>query len=70
MTSNAVINAPPKQLAVVSHSKRQGATNEEIALRAYDLFMLRGGSHGFDVQDWLQAEKELERTAARAPIGA
>jgi hypothetical protein len=60
MTSRAVIDVPLKQQAVVSSSKRQRATNEEIALRAYDLFVLRGGVHGWDVQDWLQAEKECE----------
>ena len=62
MGSKAVIDAPPKQLTVVSNSKPQRATNEEIALRAYDLFIQRGGSHGSDVQDWLQAEKDLKRT--------
>ena len=62
MTSRAIIDAPRKRQTVVPTAKRQRATSDEIALRAYDLFILRGGSHGFDVQDWLQAEKELERT--------
>jgi hypothetical protein len=34
---------------------------EEIAERAYELFMARGGAHGKDVDDWLLAESELVR---------
>ena len=34
---------------------------EEIAERAYELFMARGGTHGNDVDDWLHAESELVR---------
>ena len=32
---------------------------EEITRRAYGLYLERGGDHGNDVQDWVQAEKEL-----------
>ena len=32
---------------------------EDIARRAFDLFLARGGEHGHDVHDWLQAEREL-----------
>jgi len=35
-----------------------------IAVRAYDLFLARGGTHGDDLADWLQAEAELRREAA------
>jgi hypothetical protein len=34
-------------------------THEEIARRAYEIFLARGGEDGHDVADWLQAEKEL-----------
>ena len=30
-----------------------------IALRAYDIYEARGCAHGFDEQDWLQAEGEI-----------
>jgi hypothetical protein len=33
--------------------------DSEIAERAHDLFLGRGGEHGHDVEDWLQAEREL-----------
>ncbi len=32
---------------------------EEIELRAYQIYVERGGAHGQDVEDWLQAEREL-----------
>jgi Protein of unknown function (DUF2934) len=32
---------------------------EWIARRAYDLFLARGGKNGRDLDDWLQAEREL-----------
>ncbi len=35
----------------------------EIALRAYERFVARGYTHGFDVEDWLAAERELRRSA-------
>jgi hypothetical protein len=34
-------------------------TEEEIANRAYQLFVERGGEHGRDREDWLIAEREL-----------
>jgi Protein of unknown function (DUF2934) len=45
-------------------------THDEIELRAYQLYVERGGGDGNDVEDWLQAERELvakhERTSQRA----
>lgn len=32
---------------------------EEIRLRAYELYLERGGLHGFDQEDWRQAEEEI-----------
>lgn len=34
-------------------------TREEIKQRAYVLFLARGSAHGHDLEDWLQAEREL-----------
>jgi hypothetical protein len=34
-------------------------TREQIAARAYELYLQRGCEHGHDVEDWLNAEKEL-----------
>lgn len=33
---------------------------EEVRQRAYDIHVERSGTHGQDLDDWLQAERELE----------
>jgi hypothetical protein len=33
--------------------------HEDIAMRAYARFEARGFQHGYDVEDWLAAEREL-----------
>jgi hypothetical protein len=33
---------------------------EHISRRAYDLYLARGGEHGRDLDDWTQAERELD----------
>ncbi len=33
--------------------------NEKIARRAYELYEQRGGKHGAEMEDWLQAEREI-----------
>jgi len=47
-TSAQAAKAKPKEL-----------TREEIAARAYDLYLRRGQTPGDPVEDWLQAEREL-----------
>jgi hypothetical protein len=34
-------------------------TDSDVARRAYELYLARGGEHGHDFEDWLQAEREL-----------
>jgi len=35
-------------------------TNEEIALRAYHIYLERGSMPGDPIADWLQAEREMK----------
>ena len=35
---------------------------EEIRIRAYEIYMERGGQPGHDLDDWLQAERESAPT--------
>ena len=35
------------------------ATLDQIAARAYEHFLARGGEHGHDVEDWMASEREL-----------
>ena len=32
---------------------------DEIRIRAYEIYMERGGQPGHDLNDWIQAEREL-----------
>jgi len=41
---------------------------EQIALRAYQLYASRGYLDGFDLQDWLEAEQELVSQFALQPV--
>ena len=34
--------------------------HDDIATRAYELFLRRGAQHGQDLDDWLAAERELQ----------
>ena len=34
-----------------------------IAMRAYELYLARGGRHGGDFDDWIAAERELSRSS-------
>ena len=40
-------------------------TDTDIARRAYDLYVARGCEPGRDVEDWLQAERDLRGAAKR-----
>ena len=44
--------------------------DEEIEVRAYQIYLERGGAPGHSVDDWLQAERELienyEKTTSKA----
>src|SRR5437762_11834222 len=46
--------------ARVQDSSEYAPTEEEIRYRAYLLYIERGGGHGLDFEDWLQAERELK----------
>ena len=45
----------------------QSPSHEQIAQRAYELYLERGREDGKDVEDWLAAEAELRREASQAP---
>ncbi len=55
------MGAPGAQAGAIPARARISArpSREAIAARAYALFLERGGTHGRDREDWLQAEAEL-----------
>jgi hypothetical protein len=42
---------------------------DEIRLRAYEIYLERGAEPGREMDDWLQAERELERGSLRQAQG-
>jgi len=46
--------------------RRTRVTDEDIARRAYELYESRGGGHGRDLDDWLEAERELKPRRRKA----
>jgi hypothetical protein len=46
--------------------KRQPPTQEEIALRAYHIYLERRGAPGNPLEDWIRAERELAEAPKKA----
>ena len=54
------LRAGPIQSHAEDTSAKHTPSREEIRLRAYEIFLERGGLPGNELDDWLQAERELE----------
>ena len=68
--SQAATLAGPRLVrkSVRAPSTRTGeALHEQIAIRAYELFLQEGCKHGRDVSHWLRAEQELHASETPAP---
>jgi hypothetical protein len=55
-----------KKKAVLEEPEGGRPTYEQIAERAYELYLARGETHGYDMDDWLRAEAELRETQGKA----
>ena len=53
----------PVQSRAEDTSANHTPSREEIRLRAYEIYLQRSGLPGNEFDDWLQAERELERAA-------
>ena len=52
--------APKASPVVAGENGKRSPTPAEIGRRAYEIFLERGSAHGQDLEDWLQAERELK----------
>ena len=52
-SSSASTVAPPEE------TREEAGDRDRIAMRAYELYLARGGADGGDFDDWLAAEREL-----------
>ena len=59
-----------RQIQASQHTSTRTAERpkrEEIELRAHQIFLERGGLRGQDVEDWLEAERQLLAEKHEAP---
>ena len=64
-----VRSAKPKTTAQSAVSTSSPSYHEEIAEAAYLRFLSRGGGHGSDVDDWIEAEREVAHRHGFAMAG-
>jgi hypothetical protein len=57
------LHASPIQARVENTSASRAVNHSEIRRRAYEIYLERGGLPGSELEDWLQAEYELQRAA-------
>jgi Protein of unknown function (DUF2934) len=55
------LHKDPIQSHAEDNSANQTPSHEEIRQRAYEIYLERGSLPGKELDDWLQAERELER---------
>jgi Protein of unknown function (DUF2934) len=49
--------------------ERKELSKENVAHRAYELYVQRGCEPGKDVEDWVSAERELSSESVAGPVG-
>ena len=54
---------------VAEESRNNGPSLAEIRERAFEIHIERGGIHGCDLDDWLQAERELQKKLNKSNDG-
>jgi hypothetical protein len=47
----------------------QATLRDQIEKRAYALFLERGGTHGYAMEDWIRAEKEIAGSGKKKTTG-
>jgi hypothetical protein len=49
----------PEDQPSIGAEDRRSITKDDVTQRAYELFLARGRVDGHDVEDWLEAERQL-----------
>ena len=57
------LHVGPIQPYAEDTSGNHALNHNEIRSRAYEIYLERGGLPGYELEDWLQAESELESAA-------
>ena len=57
---------PTKTTSISGRTAAEADREEQVRLRAYELYVARGGEDGHDLEDWLEAEAEIYGRSERA----
>jgi hypothetical protein len=60
---NLELRAPSVQRQAEETSARYTPSEEEVRRRAYEIYLERGDLPGDEIDDWLRAERELQKVA-------
>jgi hypothetical protein len=60
---NSALRTTSVQRQAEEASARPTPSHEEIRRRAYEIYLERGGLPGDELDDWLRAERELQKVA-------
>ncbi|HTA18679.1 MAG TPA: DUF2934 domain-containing protein [Polyangia bacterium] len=63
-TGNTGTTSAPRATPTTGNAAAALPSTEDIAKRAYELYLQRGSESGYELEDWLQAEAELVAAAA------
>ena len=55
--SNAIVGADTTEATPLSMASE--LSDDDIRIRAYHRYLERGGGHGMDFEDWLEAKRDL-----------
>jgi hypothetical protein len=61
------LHTSPIQHCAEDTSANHAVNHSEIRRRAYEIYLERGGLPGRELQDWLQAEYELQKAGLFTP---
>ena len=60
LTNAQTMSRSIRRSNVAEESRNNGPSLAKIRERAFEIHIVRGGIHGCDLDDWLQAERELQ----------
>ena len=61
-TKSDVLTMPAEDVLLATSQIEPAVSDSDISRRAYERFLDRGAEHGHDVDDWLEAERELRQS--------
>jgi hypothetical protein len=65
MPNTIHVASPTRSNSTKPRTAKSGPTEEEIRLRAYEIYLKRCGAPASALDDWMQAERELLQKPAK-----